>query len=147
MFWLPKCGENVEANEGLSLTTMSMERCIPNDNMWRWRVTFGTAAHSTWATLENVMAITGGGAKTVHGAAYIDDLATACIEYGTNLRAASRSMLVTMVLVATDGCATTAMIGKDLKTVLDDVPPVDVHYIDTPFGVSLGTTMAALEGE
>ena len=27
-FWLPKCDEDVEANEGISLTTMSMEHCI-----------------------------------------------------------------------------------------------------------------------
>ena len=31
--WLPKCDEDVEANEGISLTTMSMEYCILNDNM------------------------------------------------------------------------------------------------------------------
>jgi len=67
------------------LTTMSMERCIPNYHMWRWKVAFRTVVHSLGVTLENVMAITDGeGARTVLEANYIDDMAIANAKYGTS---------------------------------------------------------------
>lgn len=98
--WLPKCGKEVEAIEGPSLRTlkktltiMSMERCVPKDHMWRWKVAFRTAVHSLGPALENVMAVTDGeGAKIVLEAANIDDMATANAEYRTIWRAAFRSM-------------------------------------------------------
>lgn len=132
----------------ISLIAMSMECCISSDNTWYWRITFGTTTHSAWAILENIVAVTGGeGARTVHGVAYIDDLATTSTEYGTSLRVTSRSMLVIMVLVVANGCATIVMIGKIFNIVLNDVPIVDVNDVDTLFGDRLGIDMAVLEGE
>lgn len=63
--------------------------------------------HSSGASLENVMVIIGGkGERTILKAAYIDDMATANIDYGINLRVTSRSMLGTMVLGTTKDHAT-----------------------------------------
>lgn len=44
-------------------------------------------------------------------------------------------------------CTIVAMIGKDLKTTFDDIPPFFVHDVDTYFDDSLGTSMVTLEGE
>lgn len=49
---------------------------------------------------------------------------------------------VRTILEATIGCATAAMIGKDLRIVLADVTTFDVHYFDTPIGDSLVIAMA-----
>jgi len=85
--WLPKYGEDVEAIEGLpltvhkkTLTAMRMDRCVPNDHMRCWRVTFGAAVHSSWAAFNDVMVVTSGGAKTnvvINGADTLQDFEAA----------------------------------------------------------------------
>lgn len=91
------------------------------------------AVHSSWAALEDTMAvIVGEGAKTVHGAAYTDDSATANAEYGTSLRAPSRSILVTMVLMAIDVCATVELTVEDTARFDVDLHGIGMHpYFET----------------
>ena len=49
-------------------------------------------------------------------------------------------------LVTADGCATTALIGKDLKVVFDKVVPVaDAHDVNTSFGDSSRTVVTTLK--
>lgn len=49
----------MEAIEDLSITAMSMECCVSNDNMWHWRVEFETSISSSWVIFEGIMVIIG----------------------------------------------------------------------------------------
>lgn len=122
----------METIEGLSLTVrqkiptaMSMEHGIPTDEMRHWRFTLRTAVHSSWATLEGVMAVIGEGARIDHRVAHTDVLATtitgSCIKLMAALigkRTIVRCTTIEDVVAVTEGAGTVrrAAYTSDLAT-------------------------------